>query len=107
MAKKLKGTLMLVGNRLDDGRAVFFNAETGWVADATGATLAQGPALEALIETAKTDIARNFIAGFEAVEAEQGRDGVRPLHGRPLMQSQGPSVRLDLGYQTGLEWESA
>ncbi len=105
MAKKLRGLQLLVGNRLTDGRAVFFNQETGWHADVTEATVAEGEALETLIADAHAFVASNEIAGFEPVEACTAKGAPIPTHGKPLMQTKGPSVREDLGYQTGLNWE--
>ena len=107
MARKLKGLQILVGNRLDDGRAVFFNKSLGWVADVRQASAAEAQSLATLIEQANQHIYNNEIAGFEPVEAVIGVNGTAPVHGKPLMQSKGPSVRTDLGYQTGLTWETA
>ena len=107
MGKKLKGAQILVGNRLTDGRAVFFNSDTGWHADAGLATAAEGDALDGLIAAARITVESNEIAGFEPVEAATDTGVPAPIHGKPLMQTKGPSVRQDLGYQTGLNWENA
>jgi len=103
MAKKITGPQMIVANRLDDGRAVFFTG-TGWHADAGRAAVAEGDAMDALTTSAEADAARNLVVGIERIEADTSGI-IRPKHIKPLMQTRGPSVRTDLGYQVGLNWE--
>lgn len=97
---------MILANRLDDGRVVFFTRDGGWSADTTLAAFAEGDALDALAAEANKAAADNFIVGTELIGARVEGDVAYPAHPKHAMQAKGPSVRADLGYQTSLDWEA-
>lgn len=107
MGRKLKGKQLIVGNLLRCGRVVFLTANHNWSPVSQEAALAEDEALDKLVAAAEQAMADNIIAGYELAEAETGTAGTNPIHSKPLMQTKGPSVRLDLGYQTGPKWEKS
>ena len=96
---------MILANRLDDGRVVFFTKNGGWSADTGEAAFAEGDALEALTAEANKSAENNFIVGTELISAHIKGNTAYPAHIKHAMQAKGPSVRADLGYQTSLDWE--
>jgi len=106
MAKKITGPQMILANRLDDGRVVFFTRDGGWSADTTKAAFGEGDALDALVAEANKANENNLIAGLEVIAAEVEGDTAYPAHIKHAMQAKGPSVRADLGYQVSLDWEA-
>lgn len=106
MAKKLQGPQMIIANRLTDGRVVFFTQSGGWSADLTQAAIADEGAIDTLFSQARKDEAHNTVVSVEVIEANTEGDTPAPAHMKPFMQSKGPTVRLDLGYQTGTNWEA-
>ena len=99
MAKKISGPQLILANRLDDGRAVFFTGQD-WSDSSHDAAVAEGEALETLFEAASAFDARNQVFNLVRAEAEQTDAGPVPAHIKYRMQTKGPSVRLDLGYQS-------
>ena len=98
MAKRKPGPHMIIANRLTDGRAVFMTAAGAWTADPLEAAKAEGEAIDALEAAAIAAKVDNIIVDPEVVPATE--DG-RPAHIKQQMQVTGPSVRRDLGYQSG------
>ena len=106
MAKKMAGPQMFIANRLDDGRAVFLNAEGGWTNIAAEAAVANTPEeVDALAALAKISDDANIVVSVTAIEADTSGEAVTPAHMKFAMQAKGPSVRLDLGYQASPNWE--
>ena len=107
MAKKIKGPQMILANRLDDGRVVFFTKDGGWNSDTVFAAYGEGDALDALLAEADKSTANNLIVGTELIGATITDDTAYPTHIKHAMQAKGPSVRADLGYQVSADWEAA
>jgi len=100
MAKKLKGPQIILANRLDDGRAVFFTREKTWSCRAVDAWLAADEQeQQAALIAAQQDEVTNKVIGIELISAAEGPDGPRPAHQKHVIQNDGPTIRLDLGYQ--------
>ena len=97
---------MILANRLDDGRVVFFTRNGGWSPDTTLAAYAEGEALEVLAAEANKAAEENLIVGTELIGARVEGGIAYPAHIKHAMQARGPSVRADLGYQTSLDWEA-
>lgn len=106
MAKKITGPQMILANRLDDGRVVFFTRDGGWSADTSLAAFGEGDALDTLVAEANKSAENNFIVGTELIGARVEGDIAYPAHIKHAMQAKGPSVRDDLGYQVSLDWEA-
>ncbi|MCK0069065.1 MULTISPECIES: DUF2849 domain-containing protein [Kordiimonas] len=107
MAKKIKGPQMLIANRLDDGRVVFFTRTGGWSSNTDDAAYGEDEVLESLLERAQVFVANNTVIDLQAIGAVIDGDKAFPSHIKHAMQAKGPSVRADLGYQTSLDWEQA
>ncbi len=105
MAKKITGPQMIIANRLNDGRVVFFTEEGTWSANAENAAYAEDNALDALLSRAQVFSDNNTVIDLHAVAANIENGKAFPAHIKAIMQAKGPSVRLDLGYQTSLDWE--
>ena len=106
MAKKLKGPQLIIANRLDDGRVVFLTETGSWSVEARDAAIAEDPAaVDTLVERARLASDANHVVDPQPVEAAQSGGGTVPAHIKHAMQSRGPSVRPDLGYQVAPDWE--
>lgn len=97
---------MLVANRLTDGRVVFYTKDGDWSPELDNVLVAEDQALEDALAAAQVDEASNLVVSLEPVEADVTQSPPHPKHIKHAMQSTGPSVRLDLGYQTGTDWEN-
>jgi len=106
MAKKIKGPQMILANQLDDGRAVFFTRDGRWSADTSLAAYGEDSALDTLLAKAAKSAANNLVVDPEAIGAIVDNNRAYPAHIKHAMQAKGPSVRADLGYQTGFDWET-
>ena len=106
MAKPIKGPHMILANQLDDGRAVFFTRDGGWSPETKLAAYAEDAALDALVAEAQKSAANNLVVDPEAVGAVIREGTPYPAHIKHAMQTKGPSVRTDLGYQADLDWET-
>lgn len=107
MAKKIKGPQMILGNRLGDGRVVFYTRDGGWSPETSLAAYAEDEGVEVLAEKAQASVKDNTIVGTEIIPAKVNDDGTAyPAHIKHVMQAKGPSVRADLGYQVSLDWEA-
>ncbi|WP_374764173.1 DUF2849 domain-containing protein [Yunchengibacter salinarum] len=99
MAKKIKGPQMVMANRLTDGRAVFFTGQ-GWSPDYREAALAPDEtAIQPILEAATAFEAANKVIDVLPIEAESTEPGAAPKHIQRRLQTLGPTVRRDLGYQ--------
>ena len=106
MAKKITGPQLILANRLDDGRAVFLTAAGEWskqVADAAVANDEQE--LASLMTVAQAAEVSNLVVAITPVAADLSGAAPSPAHIKFAMQSKGPSVRADLGYQVSPNWE--
>ena len=105
MAKKLAGPQMVIANLLTDGRVVFLTADGGWSKRYEEAVVSSNDKpIEALLAEAEKSEQKNEVVSIVAAEAVVSADGTTvPDHMKPLMQTKGPSVRPDLGYQAGQE----
>ncbi|WND01527.1 DUF2849 domain-containing protein [Temperatibacter marinus] len=102
MAKKSEGPQIIIANRLDDGRVVFLSKAGGWSVTLNNAVQADNPEqLKALLETAVKSVDANIIVSPEPIDAALSGGGAffEPSHIKYKIQSQGPTVRPDLGYQ--------
>ena len=100
--KSFKGPQMLIANRLGDGRAVFYTNDDTWSPHVALSAVVKTPeALEYLLLNASKHDDNNSVISIEAIAAEISDDGIKPAHIKYRMQSTGPSVRTDLGYQSG------
>ncbi|MFC3052467.1 DUF2849 domain-containing protein [Kordiimonas pumila] len=106
MAKKITGPQMIIANRLDDGRAVFFTRNGGWSPETDEAAYADDDGIEALLAEATKSADKNIVLSVEAIGAVLNGDKAYPAHIKHAMQAKGPSVRADLGYQVSLDWEA-
>ncbi len=96
---------MIVANRLADGRAVFFTEDGDWSPDLARVLVANEDAIDDALDAALKFEGSNDVVSVEAIEADTSTNPARPAHMKPLMQTTGPTVRPDLGYQTGTNWE--
>ena len=109
MAKKLRGPQMILSNRLDDGRVIFMKADGSWsVVPEDGAVADTDEGVAELLNLAQVAADDNFIVAPEVVEAKPSEtgEGYTPSHIKHAMQTRGPSVRPDLGYQVSVDWEA-
>lgn len=107
MAKKITGPQMILGNFLDDGRAVFFTRDANWSADTNLAAYGEGDALDRLVASASEAVANNLIVDIEVIGARVEDGTAYPAHIKHAIQAKGPTVRQDLGYQVSAKWEAA
>ena len=88
---------IVTANRLDDGRVVYLGY-AGWIEDIHLARRAETDAeSEALLEEAREGVARNEVADAWLID----HDGATALRRRERIRALGPTVRPDLGYQSG------
>jgi len=106
MAKKINGPQMVLANRLDDGRAVFLTRSGSWSPDTALAAYGEDAALDALLAEAAKSAGENLVVDPEAIGAILKNGVAHPAHIKHIMQAKGPSVRADLGYQAGFDWET-
>jgi len=107
MAKKIIGPQMILGNFLDDGRAVFFTRDHGWSADTSLAAYGEGDTLDQLVTEASKAVDANLIVDIEVIGARVEDGTAYPAHIKHAIQAKGPTVRTDLGYQVSTKWEAA
>lgn len=91
---------VVTANRLDDGLAVFYNADGQWYSTIDQATAIEDAATgEALL--AKASDAKNqlVVVGPYLIDVQKEGGSLRPLRYREMIRTKGPSVRPDLGYQ--------
>ncbi len=106
MAKKYTGPQMVLANYLDDGRAVFFGRDGLWHAEPDLAVVAlDEEALEPIMKQALLSSAANKVIDPIAIPAIEKDGHYGPAHIKHIMQTKGPSVRPDLGYQVSPDWE--
>lgn len=106
MAKKITGPQLILANRLDDGRAVFLTASGDWSNEVANAAVANDEQeLAALTTIAQAAEVANHVVSVTPVAADVSGDTIAPAHIKFAMQSRGPSVRADLGYQVSPNWE--
>lgn len=93
-------TQVVTANRLGDGRVVYLGPEDSWVERIEAAEVAAGkdPAA-ALLSRAEAPAHATRVVGpyLMDVIVEAGRP--RAASNREIIRAQGPSVRIDLGYQ--------
>lgn len=104
LPKPLKAPKLIIANRLDDGRVVFFSKGGGWSVTLNSVALATDHTeLDALLKRAQISADANVIVSPEPVDAVLSGGGeynnAVPKHIKHVIQSQGPTVRRDLGYQ--------
>lgn len=100
--KSFKGPQMLIANRLGDGRAVFYTGDDTWSPHVALSAVVETPeALKELLLKASKHDDNNSVISIEAIAADVSDEGIKPAHIKYRMQSTGPSVRTDLGYQSG------
>ena len=94
-------TLQVVtANRLDDGLAVFFNADGQWYENIDQATaLEKGEASDELLEQSSTDENQLSVVGPYLIDVAEVEGHLEPTRYREMIRTKGPSVRPDLGYQ--------
>lgn len=106
MAKKITGPQLILANRLDDGRAVFLTPSGEWSKQVSEAAVANNEEeLTGLLAVAQAAEVSNQVVSVTPVAADVSGDTVAPAHIKFAMQSRGPSVRSDLGYQVSPNWE--
>ncbi|MEQ9641514.1 MAG: DUF2849 domain-containing protein [Alphaproteobacteria bacterium] len=94
MARQPKGPVAITGNRLDDGRVVYFTGSR-WSDVASDAAIAQPTEADALLDRARAEAAK--VIDPYAIEIAKDL----PSRYREQLRAAGPSVRLDLGKQAG------
>lgn len=95
---------VITANRLRDGEVVYFAEPGTWVENIHDASVAEGAeGIAKLLEHAKAE-ARAIevldIYPFEVVRDSGGQ--ISPASVREIIRAAGPTVRKDLGKQTGL-----
>lgn len=106
MAKKITGPQLILANRLDDGRAVFLTATGEWSKQVADAAIANNEEeLASLMTVAQAAEVTNLVVSITPVAADLSGESIAPAHIKFAMQSKGPSVRADLGYQVSPNWE--
>lgn len=115
MKKRTNAPKVILANRLDDGRVVFFSKDGGWSITLQSAAVAHDPdQLEKLLEKANISADSNLIVSPQPVDAtlhSADNSDQKPSlnHIKYDIQSKGPTVRPDLGYQAeaGLHYGNA
>jgi sulfite reductase (NADPH) hemoprotein beta-component len=100
----LKNPQILFANDLRDGEVLFLGAD-GWTRDHRAAVVARDSAAAAALEArGKAEVATNRVVDVYLADVAVDADGApEPLHYREKMRIKGPSVRPDLGKQSGTE----
>jgi len=94
------GLKVVTANLLRGGNVVFLAADGRWSAQIDAARVAESEeAAEALEAAARASEEATEVVGPYLIEVGRGEDGLRPVRYREWLRTQGPSVRLDLGYQ--------
>lgn len=93
----------MVANDLLIGDVVFLG-KTAWERDHRHSAIAMDQSMaEMLLDRARTDIAANHVVDAYLTTVKIDENGIPiPLHYREKMRASGPTVRLDLGKQSGL-----
>jgi hypothetical protein len=60
-----------------------------------------------LVTEASKSTANNLIVDIEVISARIKGSSAYPAHIKHVIQAEGPTVRVDLGYQVATDWEAA
>jgi hypothetical protein len=94
MAKTTPSPKVLTGNRLRDGRTVYYTG-TGWSLHAAEAKIAAtAEDAEVLAKVGAAAHADNYIVDIAVIDVNQDS---RPVRLREIIRATGPTVRPDLG----------
>ncbi len=95
-------THILTANHLIEGHVVFLGENGIWVSNVNHAIRALSPEDRARLDqsgdAAKT---ANLVIEPYLVEVETGENAITPIKTRERLRTLGPTVRPDLGYQSG------
>ena len=89
----------ITANRLGDGAVVYLTEDQSWTSDLAKAARFDNDAAKAALENAEaraTEIAGAYLFEVSDAGAPAGREALRET-----IRKDGPTVRLDLGYQAG------
>ena len=91
----------ITANRLLDGSVIYLTADGGWSERLADAAIADGKDAEAaLMAVAETQARAGTVIGPYAFKVDAAGSVPTPLGQREAIRTLGPSVRIDLGYQT-------
>ena len=94
----------MTANRLSDGAVVYLALDGVWVEDVIQALVAHDADAAAALEAAGAQAAADrIVVEPYLIDVLDSGLGPKPLRYRERIRAQGPSVRLDLGYQAGTE----
>ncbi len=103
MAKQQDLREIVLANRLTDGVVIYLGRSGGWTESLKDAAVTHDGASRAELEVnAEAGQNSQQIAGWEFVEVVLENDGPRIVKNKQFIQSQGPTVRRDLGKQADL-----
>ena len=92
---------VLTANRLRDGEVVYWKAGT-WVGALVEADIfADKAAAETALKAAARAVEDRLVVNPYLFEVRREAGAVRPVKERELIRAAGPTVRLDLGKQSG------
>lgn len=91
---------VLTANRLADGEAVWWSAETGWSETLQGAEVARDAHAAARLEAIGREAhAANRVIDVNLIDVELAGGEIVPLRLREKIRASGPTNRPDLGKQ--------
>jgi len=88
-------------NRLHDGIVVWLGENNEWVQELPSASLFDQESIEAARDIAQQASDQNFVVGVQELPATRENNIPVPCDYKERIRSKGPSVRLDLGKQSG------
>ena len=92
---------ILTANRLRDGEVVYWK-DGAWVGALAEADIfADKPAAERALKAADRAVQDRLVVNPYLFEVRRDAGAVRPVKERELIRAAGPTVRLDLGKQSG------
>jgi uncharacterized protein DUF2849 len=95
-------THILTANHLVEGHVVFLGENGIWVSNVNDAVRASSPEDKThLDQSGNAAKAANLVIETYLVEVEANENAIIPVKTRERMRTLGPTVRPDLGYQSG------
>lgn len=99
-------THILTANHLIEGHVLFLGENGIWVSNVNHAASASSPKDKARLDRSGLAAkAANLVIEPYLVEVDIDEDSILPVKTRERLRTLGPTVRLDLGYQSG-NWKS-
>lgn len=92
---------IITANRLGDGLVVYFTDQGTWSTDIDEADQRDDPGeIDALLAQASDAANQLLVVGPYVIDVHIQDSKLVPVRYREILRTKGPSVRLDLGYQS-------